>query len=81
MKRLFGLIDEPIISTSANISGDGNLFSFEQIKTVFNNKVDLIINSGSISASKGSTIVDCTANPPKVLREGDIPEKIIYEYI
>lgn len=81
VKRLFDLIDEPIISTSANISGEENLYSFADLKAVFDNKVDLIINSGTISASKGSTIVDCTINPPKVVREGDIPKNKIYRYI
>jgi len=81
VKRLFDLIDEPIISTSANISGEENLYSFADLKAVFDNKVDLIINSGTISASKGSTIVDCTINPPKVVREGDIPKNKIYGYI
>lgn len=81
VKKLFELVDKPIISTSANISGEENLYTFADLKSVFNNKVDLIINSGTISASKGSTIVDCSNNPPKVIREGDIPKYKIYEYI
>ena len=79
VKKLFKLIDKPIISTSANISGDENIYTFEDLKAVFAGKVDLIINSGTISASKGSTIVDCTVNPPKIVRDGDIPKNIIYQ--
>ena len=60
VSKLFEIIEEPLISTSANISGGENLTDFEDIRRVFEGKVDLIVNSGKISASKGSTIVDMT---------------------
>jgi L-threonylcarbamoyladenylate synthase len=81
LKNLFKFIYQPIISTSANISGTENIFSADELQTVFKNRVDLIIDSGSISASKGSTIVDCTVSPLQIVREGDIPYYELYEYI
>nr|NIT13520.1 threonylcarbamoyl-AMP synthase [Candidatus Dadabacteria bacterium] len=45
MKKL----DEPLVSTSANPSGRGNIYDITELIRVFGDKVDLIIDSGSIS--------------------------------
>ena len=73
-------LDVPLISTSANISGTENVFDIDDLISLFENKVDLIIDSGNISPSKGSTIVDFTVNPPQIVREGDLSEAKIREY-
>jgi L-threonylcarbamoyladenylate synthase len=80
VKLLMDQLSVPLISTSANISGTENIFDIRDLIDLFENKVDLIIDSGSISPSKGSTIVDFTVNPPKILREGDISKAKIREY-
>ena len=73
-------LDVPLISTSANISGSDNVYDIDALISLFGNKVDLIIDSGSISPSKGSTIVDFTVQPPQILREGDLSKDKIKEY-
>ena len=73
-------LDVPLISTSANISGTENVFDIDDLISLFENKVDLIIDSGNISPSKGSTIVDFTVNPPQIVREGDLSKAKIREY-
>jgi len=73
-------LDVPLISTSANTSGTENVFDIDDLISLFENKVDLIIDSGNISPSKGSTIVDFTVNPPQIVREGDLSEAKIREY-
>jgi len=78
---LFGFINKPLISTSANISGSKNLFDIKDIEKEFTDEIDLIIDSGTISASKGSTIVDFTISPPKIIREGDIPVNTINKFL
>ncbi len=78
---LFDLIEEPLTSTSANISGDSNISDSEELFENFNGKVDLIVDSGKIPESRGSTIVDLTLDPPQVLREGDINSAILKEFI
>ncbi len=80
VKLLMEKLDEPLISTSANPSGTPNIYEISELIDVFENKVDLVIDSGSISASKGSTIVDFTVEPPKILREGDINKAEITRY-
>lgn len=70
--RLFDGLNEPVTSTSANISGGENLLDFDDIYRVFDGKVELIIDSGNIPPSKGSTVVDVTTTPPGILRVGDL---------
>jgi len=77
--RLFNLISRPITSSSANISGQDNIFDFNSVYKAFDTKVDLIIDSGTLDKSKGSTVVDLTVSPPIIVREGDISRKLIEE--
>ena len=70
--KLFEELDAPLTSTSANPSGGGNLLDFNQLCDEFIGRVELIIDSGNIPPSKGSTVVDLTTTPPEILREGDL---------
>ncbi len=81
VRRLFDLISEPLTSTSANISGEENLFSFDEIYMTFNGKVDLIVDSGNLPPSKGSTVIDLTVKPPRIVREGDIGRDILKGFL
>ena len=81
VKELFSFIDIPLVSTSANISGEENTYSSKEIIDLFNNKVDLIIDSGNLPHSNGSSIIDITTTPPKLLREGDIKKIDLEEFL
>jgi L-threonylcarbamoyladenylate synthase len=35
-------------------------------------QVDLVIDAGRLPGGEGSTVVDVTVNPPKIIREGAI---------
>ncbi|MFI5324134.1 MAG: L-threonylcarbamoyladenylate synthase [Thermodesulfobacteriota bacterium] len=78
--RLFNLIDEPLTSTSANLSGSDNLLEPDDIYQTFNGKVELIVDSGNIPPSKGSTVVDVTTIPPVIVRLGDIDRDDLKEF-
>lgn len=80
-KNLMQMLDEPLISTSANPSGSPNIYDMSELIRVFEDKVALIVDSGSISPSKGSTIVDFTACPPAILRRGDMEEHKIQKIL
>jgi L-threonylcarbamoyladenylate synthase len=81
LQNLFDIIDEPLTSTSANLSGDQNLLDYKELFETFDGKVDLIVDSGNIPESRGSTIIDLTLDPPRILREGDIKTDILKEFI
>lgn len=81
VKALFEYIDIPLTSTSANPSGAGNILESDYIYDAFRDKVELIIDSGTIPPSKGSTIVDLTTASPRIVREGDLSSRELEEYL
>ncbi len=77
-------LGNPIIGTSANISGKPAALTADEVKQQLGDKVDLIIDGGKCPGGGESTIVDVTHEVPKVLRQGIIPkykiEEICKEY-
>lgn len=61
----------PLISTSANISGQNSSNNFSELLKLFSSKVDLLIE-GPTNSNISSTIIDTTISPPKILRQGDL---------
>lgn len=79
IKNIMREIDFPITATSANISGEGSLYSVKQLIEKFDQqtvKPDLIVDAGKLPRVKSSTIVDLTSNPPQILREGPVAFKL-----
>jgi len=68
-------LGKPIISTSANPSGAGAIYSFAKVKKLFDGAVDVIIDGGDLEKRPVSTIVDVRSG--KVVREGAISEEAI----
>lgn len=80
-KELTTLIDSPISTTSANLSGAKNVFNIQDIIAYMGDKLDLILDAGPIKQSKGSTVIDFTHTPYKILRAGDISSDDVAEKI
>lgn len=67
--------ESPLTTTSANIHGQPNPYSAEDIQTQFADapvKPDLILDSGRLPQVPPSTIVDCTKEELTQRRAGDI---------
>jgi len=65
----------PITATSANLSGQENLYSINGMVEQFGSRldqVDLIIDQGPLPQRPPSTLIDLTISPPVILREGPI---------
>ena len=62
----------PIAATSANLSGQPAATSAEQVVSSLSGMIDLIVDGGQSVGGVSSTVVDFTANPPVLLREGPI---------
>ena len=69
--KLVKMLGKPIITTSINRHGNDPLNDITQVEIDFPN-VDIFEDS-SHTPSKGSTIVDFSTSPPKVIRDGDGP--------
>jgi L-threonylcarbamoyladenylate synthase len=66
------IIDAPITGTSANISGYPPCTNAYEVRDHLKEEVDLILDGGDAKGGKGSTILDVTVVPPRILREGVI---------
>lgn len=63
---------KPLTATSANLSGKKEIYKIDEIKGVFGNKADLIIDGGNLKIMPPTTIVDCTGVDLKIIRQGKI---------
>lgn len=72
----------PITGTSANLSGKSSCTAVAEIDRYIKDQVDLVLDAGKLAGGKGSTVVDVTQDPPKVLREGAVgAEKVAAMFI
>lgn len=71
---LLQLLGNPLIGTSANISGAPAALSADEVEQHMGAEVDFIIKGGDRPSATESTIVDVTGGAPVVLRPGIIPE-------
>jgi L-threonylcarbamoyladenylate synthase len=74
-------MDVPITATSANISGEKEIDSREEVIEIFSGKVDLIVDGGKTPGGLASTIVDLTSSKPRVLRAGAVPSERLRRYL
>ncbi len=70
----------PLTVTSANLHGVKPPGFIKDIKLQLRDKVALYIDEGELSGPP-STIVDLTTKPPRVVREGVIPEKKVLSVV
>lgn len=70
LQKIIELLGSPILMTSANKSGEAVCKTIEEIEEKLP-KIDGILE-GTVSFGQASTIVDCTSNEFKILREGPI---------
>jgi L-threonylcarbamoyladenylate synthase len=66
-------VGEPLTGTSANLSGWPGPRTAEEVRHQLGSRVDLIVDGGPCPGGVESTVVDCTVDPPRVLREGAVP--------
>ena len=75
---LVNAVGGPVTATSANITGDSGCSRVSDITPSIADQVDLILDAGSLKGGPGSTVVDVTVDPPKIIREGAIRAKDIF---
>jgi L-threonylcarbamoyladenylate synthase len=67
----------PITGTSANVSGRNGFSRIDHMDKEILQGTDLILDAGKLKGGRGSTVIDMTADKPKILREGAVPEREI----
>lgn len=62
----------PLAVTSANISGRASPVTAQEVYEQLNGRIPLILDGGVTPGGVPSTLVDCTAESPVILREGPV---------
>jgi L-threonylcarbamoyladenylate synthase len=71
----------PLTITSANIHNKPVPATINDIKRLFSNEPATMYLDDGPRRGKPSTIVDCSQDPPKILREGTISSDLIYSKV
>jgi L-threonylcarbamoyladenylate synthase len=69
----------PLPTTSANLSGEQDLKDAAEVAERLGDALALVLDGGPIRGGPASTVVDCTGERPRILREGAIPAWLIAE--
>lgn len=69
----------PLPTTSANLSGEPDARDAHEIAAQLGEALALVIDGGPIRGGPGSSVVDCTADRPRLLRSGAISPSVIAE--
>jgi L-threonylcarbamoyladenylate synthase len=75
--ELLRRLREPITGTSANLSGLPGPRTAEDVRRQLGDRVDLIVDGGPCPGGIESTVVDCTVEPPRLLREGAVAATLL----
>lgn len=75
---LIAMLNQPLVSTSANISGHPTCRSGIEVFGVMDGRVDLVLDGGACDG-EGATTVDITEPYWKLIKAGAVEEKVIAE--
>jgi tRNA threonylcarbamoyl adenosine modification protein (Sua5/YciO/YrdC/YwlC family) len=69
-QRILERIGGPVVSSSANLSGEPPAESAAEVVAVFGNQLDLVLDGGPRRARPPTTLVDVSGERPRLLRRG-----------
>jgi L-threonylcarbamoyladenylate synthase len=78
---LVGYLGRPLTGTSANLSAKPGCRRIGDLEPQLAQQLDAVLDAGELKGGSGSTVVDVTADVPRILREGEISEKEILTLI
>jgi len=78
---LLDFIGGPVVSSSANISGQPTAETAEEVAQIFGNQIDVLLDGGPLRDRKPSTLIDVSGAEPRLLRRGavDVPDSMLTE--
>ena len=74
--KMINQCSEPIVATSANISGEASPKTAEEVLKIFPNEIDVVIDGGPCEWGQDSTVVDTVPSPPQILRRGVYADRV-----
>lgn len=76
LRDFLRLLGGPLVSTSANLSGQEPIQDPEKASRQFEQGVDLLLDAGLLPDSPPSTVVDLRRDPPQILRPGAMLQEV-----
>lgn len=76
-QRLLKALDKPVVAPSANLSKHTSPVTAMHVYNDLNGKLEMILDGGKCSGGIESTVLDCTATVPRILRAGLITKEMI----
>ena len=71
-QRLLDRIGGPVVSSSANLTGQRPAETAEEVVRIFGNQLDLVLDGGPKRRELPSTLVDLSGTRPRLLRRGSL---------
>jgi L-threonylcarbamoyladenylate synthase len=81
LRALVKTLGAPITATSANVSGEKELYDPRDVKRAFAGLVDLIVDGGRTPGLLATTVLDLTGDKPRILRDGQIDRSALEEFL
>lgn len=72
VRALARALGRPLAATSANRSGGANPRTAQAVLNDLDGRIGFILDGGATPGNIASTVLDCTVEPPRVLRQGAI---------
>ena len=80
-QRLLERIGGPVVSSSANLSGQPPAETADDVVRIFGNQLDLVLDGGPRRNRLPSTLVDVSEDRPRLLRRGALEvEELLGDY-
>ncbi len=72
-RQIIAAVGAPVAATSANRSGQPDARTASEVMAQLDGRIAAVVDGGSSPGGVPSTILDCTTDPPRILRAGAIP--------
>lgn len=72
---------QPLIATSANLSGHPTPATAQEVATQLGGRIPLILDGGPSPQAEASTIVDLTTSPPRIVRAGALATDMLQDVL
>ncbi len=80
-QALLKALDKPVVAPSANLSKHTSPVTAMHVYNDLNGKLTMILDGGKCSGGIESTVLDCTATVPRILRAGLITKEMIEKVV
>lgn len=79
-RDVIAAVGSPLAVTSANRSGQPSPRTAAEALAQLGNRIAAVLDGGTCPGGVPSTILDCTTDPPRLLRAGAIPVEALYRF-